>query len=158
MVERGKLNLAAQCLERAAILAPELDYVHRHLAIVKARVDRLTPEELGDEVFDDSFWAEPLESDTNNAVMVEQSVAPTGSSTAAKIYQNPAETTPVAGEIGKTPGKPLESIPEFRSDGGVFERIVNADATDLEIGAATKNRAPSTTRNTNTTNRIADVE
>ncbi|KAJ8675843.1 hypothetical protein QAD02_011629, partial [Eretmocerus hayati] len=33
MVERGKLINAARCLERAARLAPQQDYVHRHLAI-----------------------------------------------------------------------------------------------------------------------------
>lgn len=56
MVERGKLGLAAQCLERAAALAPHQDYVHRHLAIVKARISRLPPEQRDTEVFDDSFW------------------------------------------------------------------------------------------------------
>lgn len=56
MVERGKLGLAAQCLERAAALAPHQDYVHRHLAIVKARISRLSPEQRDTEVFDDSFW------------------------------------------------------------------------------------------------------
>lgn len=56
MVERGKLSLAAQCLERAAALAPHQDYVHRHLAIVKARISRLPPEQRDTEVFDDSFW------------------------------------------------------------------------------------------------------
>lgn len=57
MVERGKLGLAAQCLERAAKLAPHQDYVHRHLAIVKARISRLPHEQRDTEVFDDSFWA-----------------------------------------------------------------------------------------------------
>lgn len=56
MVERGKLGLAAQCLEHAAALAPHQDYVHRHLAIVKARISRLPPEQRDTEVFDDSFW------------------------------------------------------------------------------------------------------
>ncbi|XP_053988593.1 protein O-mannosyl-transferase Tmtc3-like [Hylaeus volcanicus] len=56
MVERGKLGLAAQCLERAAALAPQQDYVHRHLAIVKARINRLPPEQRDTEIFDDSFW------------------------------------------------------------------------------------------------------
>lgn len=46
MVERGKLGKAVKCLERAAILAPEQDYVHRHLAIVRARISRLPKEEL----------------------------------------------------------------------------------------------------------------
>ncbi|CAK9833457.1 Protein O-mannosyl-transferase Tmtc3 [Anthophora retusa] len=55
MVERGKLGLAAQCLEHAAALAPHQDYVHRHLAIVKARISRLPPEQRDTEVFDDSF-------------------------------------------------------------------------------------------------------
>ena len=56
MVERGKLGLAAQCLERAAALAPHQDYVHRHLAIVKARISRLPPEQRDTEMFDDFFW------------------------------------------------------------------------------------------------------
>lgn len=56
MVERGKLGLAAQCLERAAALAPQQDYVHRHLAIVKARISRLPSDQRDTEVFDDSFW------------------------------------------------------------------------------------------------------
>ncbi|KAF7384206.1 hypothetical protein HZH66_012456 [Vespula vulgaris] len=56
MVERGKLGLAAQCLERAARLAPHQDYVHRHLAIVKARISRLPREQRDTEIFDDSFW------------------------------------------------------------------------------------------------------
>ncbi|XP_012149593.1 protein O-mannosyl-transferase Tmtc3 isoform X3 [Megachile rotundata] len=56
MVERGKLGLAAQCLEHAAALAPHQDYVHRHLAIVKARINRLPPEQRDTDVFDDSFW------------------------------------------------------------------------------------------------------
>ncbi|KAF3425460.1 hypothetical protein E2986_03493 [Frieseomelitta varia] len=56
MVERGKLGLAAQCLERAAALAPHQDYVHRHLAIVKARISRLPPEQRDTEIFDDFFW------------------------------------------------------------------------------------------------------
>ncbi|XP_058789494.1 protein O-mannosyl-transferase Tmtc3-like [Phymastichus coffea] len=63
MVERNKLGLAEQCLQRAAALAPQQDYVHRHLAIVRARINRLSKEELqvvglGDnpEIFDDSFW------------------------------------------------------------------------------------------------------
>ncbi|XP_046747903.1 protein O-mannosyl-transferase Tmtc3-like isoform X1 [Diprion similis] len=56
MVERGKLGLAAQCLERAAALAPQQDYVHRHLAIVRARINRTPPEQRDTEIFDDSFW------------------------------------------------------------------------------------------------------
>ncbi|XP_043487059.1 protein O-mannosyl-transferase Tmtc3-like isoform X1 [Polistes fuscatus] len=56
MVERGKLGLAAQCLERAARLAPHQEYVHRHLAIVKARINRLPREQRDTEIFDDSFW------------------------------------------------------------------------------------------------------
>ena len=67
MVERGKLGMAAQCLERAAALAPQQDYVHRHLAIVRTRISRLTKEELAaagvddeEEFFDDSLWAEHL--------------------------------------------------------------------------------------------------
>ncbi|XP_001601753.2 protein O-mannosyl-transferase Tmtc3 [Nasonia vitripennis] len=66
MVERGKLGLAAQCLERAAALAPQQDYVHRHLAIVRARISRLPKEELAAagvseedvERFDESLWME----------------------------------------------------------------------------------------------------
>ncbi|XP_043257371.1 protein O-mannosyl-transferase Tmtc3-like isoform X2 [Colletes gigas] len=66
MVERGKLGLAAQCLERVAALAPHQDYVHRHLAIVKARINRLPPEQRDTEVFDDSFWqASPKERNFN---------------------------------------------------------------------------------------------
>ena len=62
MVERGKLTKAAQCLERAAALAPQQDYVHRHLAIVRSRISRLPKEELaaadaawdgGEEHYDD---------------------------------------------------------------------------------------------------------
>ncbi|XP_033216961.1 protein O-mannosyl-transferase Tmtc3-like [Belonocnema kinseyi] len=56
MVERGKLDLAAQCLERAAALAPQQDYVHRHLAIVKARITRLPPEQRDTQVLEDTFW------------------------------------------------------------------------------------------------------
>lgn len=56
MVERGKLGLAAQCLEHAAALAPHQDYVQRHLSIVRARINRQSPEERDTEVFDDSFW------------------------------------------------------------------------------------------------------
>lgn len=56
MVERGKLGLAAQCLERAAIIAPQQDYVHRHLAIVKARIERLTPEQRENQKPEESFW------------------------------------------------------------------------------------------------------
>lgn len=66
MVERGKLGLAAQCLERAAALAPQQDYVHRHLAIVKARISRLPSEQRDTEIFDDSFWqASPKERNFN---------------------------------------------------------------------------------------------
>lgn len=67
MVERGKLVLAAQCLERAADLAPQQDYVHRHLAIVRSRIDRMPQEEIaaeGKERFDESLWAEPLQPQT----------------------------------------------------------------------------------------------
>lgn len=56
MVERGKLGLAAQCLERAAIIAPQQDYVHRHLAIVKSRIDRLPPEQRENQKPEESFW------------------------------------------------------------------------------------------------------
>lgn len=57
MVERGKLGLAAQCLERAAILAPQQDYVHKHLSIVRTRINRLPPDQRDTDVFDDSFWS-----------------------------------------------------------------------------------------------------
>ena len=70
MVERGKLGLAAQCLERAAKLAPQQDYVHRHLAIVRARINRLPPEERDTEIFDDTMWnaiiREPTSFDNND--------------------------------------------------------------------------------------------
>lgn len=56
MVERGKLGLAAQCLERAAALAPQQDYVQRHLSIVKTRISRLPPDQRDTDIFDDSFW------------------------------------------------------------------------------------------------------
>lgn len=56
MVERGKLGLAAQCLERAAALAPQQDYVQRHLSIVRTRISRLPPDQRDTDVFDDSFW------------------------------------------------------------------------------------------------------
>lgn len=56
MVERGKLGMAAQCLERAAKLAPHQDYVHRHLAIVRARINRLPLEERDTEIIDDITW------------------------------------------------------------------------------------------------------
>lgn len=56
MVERGKLGLAAQCLERAAALAPHQDYVQRHLSIVRTRISRLPPDQRDNDVFDDSFW------------------------------------------------------------------------------------------------------
>lgn len=56
MVERGQLNLAAQCLEKASILAPEQDYIRKHLSIVKSRLARLPPEQRDTgEIFDDSF-------------------------------------------------------------------------------------------------------
>ncbi|XP_057340182.1 protein O-mannosyl-transferase Tmtc3 [Microplitis mediator] len=56
MVERGQLNLAAQCLEKASALAPEQDYIRKHLSIVKSRLNRLPPEQRDTgEVFDDSF-------------------------------------------------------------------------------------------------------
>lgn len=54
MVERGKLNQAAQCLERAAALAPHQDYVQRHLSIVRNRINKESVDDT--EVFDDSFW------------------------------------------------------------------------------------------------------
>lgn len=57
MVERGKLGLAAQCLEHAAALAPHQDYVQRHLSIVRTRISRLPPEQRDTDVFDDSFWS-----------------------------------------------------------------------------------------------------
>lgn len=70
MVERGKLTLAAQCLERAAKLAPHQDYVQRHLAIVRARINRLPPEERDTEIFDDTMWSaiirEPTSFDNND--------------------------------------------------------------------------------------------
>lgn len=58
--------MAAQCLERAAALAPHQDYVHRHLAIVKARISRLPPEQRDTEVFDDSFWQAGLKEQNFN--------------------------------------------------------------------------------------------
>lgn len=57
MVERGKLGLAAQCLEHAAALAPHQDYVQRHLSIVRTRISRLPPDQRDTDVFDDSFWS-----------------------------------------------------------------------------------------------------
>ncbi|KAL2719563.1 protein O-mannosyl-transferase Tmtc3-like isoform X1 [Vespula squamosa] len=56
MVERGKLGLAVQCLEHAAKMAPHQDYVHRHLAVVKARMDILPYEYRKIEIKDDSYW------------------------------------------------------------------------------------------------------
>jgi len=55
MVERGKLNQAAQCLERAAALAPHQDYVQRHLSIVRNRINKESVDDT--DVFDDSFWS-----------------------------------------------------------------------------------------------------
>lgn len=56
LVERGKLLLAAQCLERTARMAPHQDYVLKHLAIVKARIYRLPRDKWDNEIFDDSLW------------------------------------------------------------------------------------------------------
>lgn len=36
-VERGKLEIAEECLTRAAALAPHENYIQRHLAVVRAR-------------------------------------------------------------------------------------------------------------------------
>lgn len=36
-VERGKLQVAEDCLVRAAALAPHENYIQRHLAVVRAR-------------------------------------------------------------------------------------------------------------------------
>lgn len=64
MVERGKLRQAEQCLDRAAAMAPQQDYIHRHLAIVRARISRLSKEELAansindeDDIFNESLLA-----------------------------------------------------------------------------------------------------
>lgn len=72
MVERGKLGLAEQCLERAAALAPDQDYVHQHLSIVRTRISRLPPGQLDKDVFDDSFWTSnvndrPFNTEPSNA-------------------------------------------------------------------------------------------
>jgi len=68
MVERGKLGLAAQCLERAAALAPHQDYVHRHLSIVRTRISRLPPDQRDNDVFDDSFWSSNVKDRPFNTV------------------------------------------------------------------------------------------
>lgn len=68
MVERGKLGLAAQCLEHAAALAPHQDYVQRHLSIVRTRISRLPPDQRDTDVFDDSFWSSNVKDRPFNTV------------------------------------------------------------------------------------------
>ena len=37
-VERGELTRAEKCLEKAATLAPNEEYIHKHLQIVRGRI------------------------------------------------------------------------------------------------------------------------
>ncbi|XP_063987197.1 protein O-mannosyl-transferase Tmtc3 [Diachasmimorpha longicaudata] len=56
MIERSQLHLAAQCLEKAAALRADQEYIRKHLTIVKSRINRLPPEQReSSDIFDDSF-------------------------------------------------------------------------------------------------------
>ena len=170
MVERGKLGLAAQCLERAAALAPQQDYVHRHLAIVKARINRLPPEQRDTQVLEEFFWEGNTFDGSLNDPVVGQFLEKTDSS-----FSNP---TVVHNHVGskakvedasnrllnsKVPSKSprvLENLnvdPKDKSeerlmsespanvkstsDASVLDDILSTDLTEMEIARMHGNKA-----------------
>lgn len=157
LVERGKLGLALQCLERAAALAPQQDYVHRHLAIVRARHNLLPPEQRDTEVFDDSFWSPGPNDEFNPTDPLTEQYLPQGQ----PVYLNRAHassqmTRPetIDNPIVNLNGPPKnarvlaseqtenslreQTVPELTkivepTSDTVFDKIISTDATELEI-------------------------
>ncbi|XP_014223794.1 transmembrane and TPR repeat-containing protein CG4050 [Trichogramma pretiosum] len=163
MVERGKLGLAAQCLEKAAALAPEQDYVHRHLAIVRARLNRLPDEEVDNEIFDDSFWSQPLPAaqDQQSQQQRDSTESPaflnhnhySGNNQQKRTQQSVSELINTRPRVNRNiPNNQdnvdsLSSITGSRPENGAFNRIISADATKLDL---TQKRTPTRTKITTT--------
>ena len=170
MVERGKLGLAVQCLERAAALAPQQDYVIRHLGIVKARITRLPPEQRDTQVLEDSFW----EGNTFDDPTVGQFLEKTDSVFLNHAVVHNVENTPNPenpnNHVVKLKGPPPKSprvldnldvqpkdespervitesptIGESTSEARVLDDILSNDLTELEVARmhAKKSKLPS---------------
>lgn len=163
MVERGKLGLAEQCLERAAALAPDQDYVHQHLSIVRTRISRLPPDQLDKDVFDDSFWTSnvndrPFNTEPSNAQFLGKtdSVFTNHATVHNHIGSKQSNTDSLNNHIIhlKGPSKPARAmsatdakdgqrpkqttVPELNNiveptTDRVFDRIISADVTKLDI-------------------------
>lgn len=153
MVERGQLHMAAQCLEKAASLAPDQDYIKKHLSIVKSRINRLPPEQReSTEIFDDSFLQTPIEeenldsSDPANGQFLGKPESmylmhnhisginkdPISRNNnyvkGAQNQKTPRSLTDVKSPLPR-PSERLPNIPEAR----VLENAMNKDTSELEF-------------------------
>lgn len=158
MVERGKLGLAAQCLERAAALAPQQDYVHRHLAIVKARITRLPPEQRDTQVLEDSFWEGNTFDDPAVGQFIEKTDSVFLNHAVVRNVGNPPNVENSNNRVMNLKGPPPKSprvtdnveiqvndestervapespaIGESTSEARVLDDILSTDLTELEI-------------------------
>lgn len=128
MVERGKLNQAAQCLERAAALAPHQDYVQRHLSIVRNRINKESVDDT--EVFDDSFWNsntkdKPFNADASGGQFLRktESVFANHAAVHNHIGSKQSNTDSLNNHIIhlKGPSKPARAVSSLGSSGSLTE-------------------------------------
>ncbi|XP_015123160.1 uncharacterized protein LOC107045397 [Diachasma alloeum] len=151
MVERSQLHLAAQCLEKAAVLAPDQDYIKKHLSIVQSRINHLPPEQReSTEIFDDSFLHTPIEEDSldstdpangqflgktdvmqNHIGSIRNNQLSRNNYYHIKRFQN-QKTSRSIPEIKRQFSRPSE-IPNIPESAGVLENVMNRDTSELEF-------------------------
>ncbi|XP_014213577.1 transmembrane and TPR repeat-containing protein CG4050-like [Copidosoma floridanum] len=163
MVERGKLGQAAKCLERTAALAPQQDYVHRHLAIVRARISRLSHEELVDAGLDDSFDHDDPRASQQSSVPTtpsapksaneakannhhlgneyRQSGAADAGTTEARLGVHRKDLSQEHNSASELSRLAADQSSVIGGGGGVLDRIVSADVAHAEITQKRTSRA-----------------
>lgn len=160
MVERGQLYLASQCLEKASLLAPEQDYITKHLSIVNSRLDKIPPEQRDTgEIFDDSFLYTSNNDNLNNqdgqfigktdVTFLNNGVINNHNHNVANnINEDTIERNNFNGEQksprplskvnknknnNKQQQQPIESLPKIQETARVLDNVINKNPSELEF-------------------------